>query len=103
MLDIAIVMRQPAMRSSLWAVAQGNENLRPVGAASRLEEAVRLLIDTAPDVVLVDEDCLDRLPVLRAAAPGATFVALAVGDDPKRLPDAVRAATTSSSVQATAA
>jgi DNA-binding NarL/FixJ family response regulator len=124
MLDIAIVMRHPAMRSSLWAVAQGDENLRPVGAASRLEEAVRLLIGTAPDVVLVDEDCLDRLPVLRAAAPGAAFLVLGMGDHPaydahareegaagyvrldraaEALPRAIRAATTSSSVQATAA
>jgi DNA-binding NarL/FixJ family response regulator len=124
MLDIAIVMRHPAMRSSLRAVAQGEDDLQPVGAAYRLEEAVRLLLGAAPDVVLVDEDWLDRLPVLRAAAPGAVFLVLGLGDHrayeaqardagaagyvrlertAERLPEAIRAATTSSTAQATAA
>ena len=130
MLDIAIVMRHPAMRSSLWAVAQREAGLRPVGAASRLEEAVRLLMGARPDVVVVDEDFEERRARLRAAAPGAvggrprpgvagaapargpppappppapgaTF--LSVGTDDHPAYEAIRAATTSSSVRATAA
>jgi DNA-binding NarL/FixJ family response regulator len=85
--SVVIAMRHPAMRSSLWAVVQGDSGLRPLGAAADVRDTMRLLHYAQPEVVLVDsailgERDLQRLPTLRAAAPDAVFIVLGMGDHP---------------------
>jgi DNA-binding NarL/FixJ family response regulator len=84
-LSVVVAMRHPAMRAALWAVIQDVRGVRPLGAAGDLRDAVQLIHHSQPEVVLVDESILGagdlrRLATLRAAAPGATFIVLGLGE-----------------------
>lgn len=84
--DHALV--RSGVRSLLELHDSGTTMLEVVGEAGSAEEALTLVAALAPDVVLLDlslpgRSGLEALPDLRAAAPGARFVALSMHEEPE--------------------
>ncbi|MBW7917258.1 MAG: response regulator transcription factor [Trueperaceae bacterium] len=84
--DHALV--RSGVRSLLELHDSGTTMLEVVGEAGSAEEALAVVAALAPDVVLLDlslpgRSGLEALPDLRAAAPGARFVALSMHEEPE--------------------
>jgi len=84
--DHALV--RSGVRSLLELHDSGTTMLEVVGEAGSAEEALAAVAALAPDVVLLDlslpgRSGLEALPDLRAAAPGARFVALSMHEEPE--------------------
>ena len=81
MIQIVVVADIPLYREGLVRALGQEGPTRVVGAAAKLKEALSLISDLRPDVVLVDVAMREGLGTLRAiveVAPEAKTVALAV-------------------------
>ncbi len=92
MTTVAIVDDHQLFRSGVRA--ELGPSVDVVGEAADVEEAVRLITDTSPDVVLLDV----RLPdgsavdvIKRSSMPKTRFLALSVSDAPRDVIGVIRA------------
>jgi DNA-binding NarL/FixJ family response regulator len=94
-IKVLVVDDHEIVRLGLASLFKDSE-IRIVGAASSGEEAVKLTRKHKPDVVLLDvrlgdEDGLDSIKRIRAAAPGVRVVSLSAFDNPTYVARAVSA------------
>lgn len=80
MTDVGIVGEVRLYRDGLADVLDRRDGLRVVGTASTLEEAMRLVDERTPDVVLVDLAIADGIRAVRALTARTCVVVLAVPD-----------------------
>jgi DNA-binding NarL/FixJ family response regulator len=90
-----VIDDHPVVREGLKMLLEQAGNIRVVGSAATATAALAALSDRSPDVVLLDldlgqEDGLDALPRIHAAAPGAKVLILTALKDRARDQAAVR-------------
>lgn len=78
MTGVGIVGEVRLYRDGLADVLDRTEGIRVVGTASSLEEALQLVDERAPDVMLVDLAITDGIGAVRALTPCTRVVVLAV-------------------------
>jgi two-component system response regulator NreC len=86
-MSIAICDDHGLVRSGLRRVIEAEEGLDVTGEAGNAEEALALVRDRPPDVLLLDvtmpgRSGIDALPELIEAAPGMKILMLSMQDDP---------------------
>lgn len=92
---ILLVDDHALFRRGLMALLGQDEEMRVVGEAGDVGEALRIAAQSAPDVVLLDNHLpgvrgVDAVQTLRDAAPAARVLLLTVSDDPADLGAALR-------------
>lgn len=91
---VALVDDHPLVWQGIKAVLATEADMEPVGWASNGQEAERLVIETEPDVVLMDmrlpgESGLDIIKRLKLKAPGARFVILTTYTEKREVAEAI--------------
>jgi DNA-binding NarL/FixJ family response regulator len=93
---LVVVDDHPIVRQGLVASLQDESDFEVVGAAGSAEDALPLVMQHAPDVVLLDLELpgisgLDAIPQLRALSPPPHILILTAYDTDERVLRAVRA------------
>lgn len=95
-LDVLVVEDQPRIRASLVELLEGSGRVRVVGAAATGEEALELLPEVAPEVILCDLGLpgIDGVEVTRRAlrvAPTAQVLLFTVFEEEEQVLAAIQA------------
>lgn len=95
-LRIVIADDHPIFREGLRMLLASEDGVEVVGEAATTDEAVAVVRDTGPDVVVLDvnmptEGGVATVPQLLAAAPGTAVLMLTMMDDDDTLSEALRA------------
>jgi DNA-binding NarL/FixJ family response regulator len=95
-LRIVIADDHPIFREGLRMLLASEDGVEVVGEAATTDEAVAVVRDTGPDVVVLDVDMpteggVATVPQLLAAAPGTAVLMLTMMDDDDTLSEALRA------------
>jgi DNA-binding NarL/FixJ family response regulator len=93
---IVVVDDHPIVRQGLVATLDDEADFQVVGAASSAEEALALVAQQTPDVLLLDLELqgmsgVDAIPRLRDASPGTRILVFTAYDTDERVLSAVRA------------
>ena len=96
MIRIVVVDDHPIVRQGLVATLDDEADFQVVGAASSAEDAVGLVAQHTPDVVLLDLELpgmsgVEAIPRLREASPNARILVFTAYDTDERVLSAVRA------------
>jgi DNA-binding NarL/FixJ family response regulator len=92
---VLIVDDHPAVRDAIRLLLETQRGVRVIAAASSVAEAVALLPDQRPAVILLDislpgESGIDAIPVFRRLDPGARVVMYSLHDEPAYAQAALR-------------
>ena len=92
---VLVVEDHTIMRAGLCMLLESQPGLTTVGEAATSTEILEAVVDTQPDIVLLDLDLggkstIDSIPTLLAAAPGAQVLILTGVRDPGLHRQAVR-------------
>lgn len=95
MIRILVVDDHPVVREGLVATLEDDPDFTVVGAAGSAEDALAIIRDQRPDVVLLDlelpgMDGLAAIPALTAAYPDARILILTAYDTDERVVGAIR-------------
>ncbi len=90
MTRVVIVDDHALFRRGLRALLEGEPGLEVVGDASDVNEALRLVEQQCPDVLLLDNHMpgvhgIDALPMFKATCPATRILMLTVSEDPADL------------------
>lgn len=93
-LKVALIEDQPTIREGLRTLIDGTAGYRCSGSFGSVEEALNLIGNAIPDVVLVDIGLprmsgIEGIRVLRQKYPDLPALVLTVYDDDKRIFDAI--------------
>lgn len=94
--QVLIADDHPIFREGLRMLLASEDGVEVVGEAATTDEAVAVVRDTGPDVVVLDVDMpteggVATVPQLLAAAPGTAVLMLTMMDDDDTLSEALRA------------
>jgi len=92
---VLVVDDHPLFRQGVVKVLSGEPDISVIGEAGSGEEALRLAVDTLPDLVLIDLDMPGRggvstIQELTASCPATHILVLTVSEDPVNLMTALR-------------
>jgi len=93
-LKVALIEDQPTIREGLQTLIDGTAGYHCSGSFGSMEEALDLIVDAIPDIVLVDIGLprmsgIEGIRVLRQKYPDLPALVLTVYDDDKRIFDAI--------------
>lgn len=96
MFRVALVDDNALMCSAIKKILRGAREVDVVGTAASLAEALALLADTGPDLVLLDLDLPDAVGLsglhrVRAAFPELPVLVVTMNDEQRYAPEALRA------------
>ena len=96
MIKVAIVEDNPTIRESLKTIVSLAEDCQCVGCWGTAEDALKVLVKQAPDVVLMDIQLpnmsgVECTAVLKEQLPSAQIIMVTVYEDPERIFQALRA------------
>jgi DNA-binding NarL/FixJ family response regulator len=96
MISVVVVDDHPVVRHGLMAILRWEHDIVLVGEASDGEEAVRLILEHKPDVVLLDLRLpklsgIDVMRQVRTQAPGTRFLVLTTYDTDEYIAPALAA------------
>jgi len=96
MISVLVVDDHPVVRHGLMAILRWEQDIQLVGEAADGEEAVRLILQHQPDVVLLDLRLpklsgIDVMRQVRAQVPGTRFLVLTTYDTEEYIAPALAA------------
>jgi DNA-binding NarL/FixJ family response regulator len=96
MTTVVLVDDHPIVRQGMRAVIESQLDIEVVGEASNGAEAVRVCVETEPDVVLMDIQMpglsgIEAIPRVRAASPTTSVLVLTMYDDDAMVFEAIAA------------
>jgi two-component system response regulator NreC len=94
---VLVVDDHAVVRAGLRRVLDAEHDIETVGEAPNAERAVFEMLETKPDVVLMDvvmpgKSGIEGLPALLQAAPGMRVLMLSMQDDPRYVREALKEA-----------